>query len=141
MARQFANGKSIIDGQCNVVTQAIVSDFITQGHFSRHIRRMKLLYKRNQDELVTLIKRHLNGELVPVPVEAGMHFVAWLRENIDAEVIAHEALEKNLIVHPISQYCISAKHRNGLVLGFAGFSIKEMETAVLILKSVLDNHK
>jgi len=141
MARQFANGKSIIDGQCNVVTQAIVSDFITQGHFSRHIRRMKLLYKKNQDELVTLIKRHLSGQLIPVPVEAGMHFVAWLPEGVDAEIIADEALEKNLIVHPVSQYCISANHRTGLMLGFAGFSFNEMEAAVLILKDVLDIHK
>ena len=141
MARRFANGKSIIDGQCNVVTQAIVSDFITQGHFSRHIRRMKLLYKKNQDELVALIKRHLKDQLVPVPVEAGMHFIAWLPEGLDAGIIANEALQQNVIVHPVSQYSISTIQRNGLLLGFAGFSFKEMETAVLILKNVLDNHK
>ena len=140
MARQFANGKSIIDGQCNVVTQATVCDFITQGHFSRHIRRMKLLYKKNQDELVALIKRHLNDQLIPVPVEAGMHFVAWLSQDMDAEEIAGEALQKNLIVHPVSWFCISANHRNGLMLGFAGFSFKEMESAVLILKGVLERH-
>lgn len=140
MARQFATGKSAIDGQSNIINQAIAAEFISQGHFSRHIRRMRLLYKKAQDDLVDLINSHLRNRLTPVPVEAGMHLLAWLPQAIDGAVIAREALKDGLIIHTVSQYCLTAAHRNGLILGFTGFTSAEMEEAILILKRVLKRH-
>jgi len=137
MARQFATAKSVIDGQSNIITQAIVCEFIRQGHFSRHIRRMRLLYKKNQDDLVSLVNQHLAGLLTPVPVEAGMHLLAWLPPDINAEVIANEALKEGLIIHTLSQYSIKYDHPNGIILGFTGFSFAQMEAGILLLKKVL----
>lgn len=138
LARQFATAKSVIEGQSNIINQAVACEFIKQGHFSRHIRRMRLLYKKNQDDLVDLINKHLNGKLIPVPVEAGMHLIAWLLAGVNAEKIADEALKDGVIIHPISGYGIEFKHQNGLILGFSGFLFKEMEEAVLKLKGILD---
>ncbi|SDS66819.1 transcriptional regulator, GntR family [Mucilaginibacter mallensis] len=140
MARQFATGKSVIEGQSNIITQATISEFITQGHFSRHIRRMRILYKKAQDDLVSLINLYLKNRLYPVPVEAGMHFVAWLPSNINAAVIANEALKEGLIIQTLNQYSIKSDNQNGLILGFTGFSFVGMEAAILILKRVLDRH-
>ncbi|MDB5086289.1 MAG: hypothetical protein JWR09_283, partial [Mucilaginibacter sp.] len=140
MARQFATAKSVIDGQSNIITQAIVSEFISQGHFSRHVRRMRLLYKKAQDDLVSLINLHLKGRLTPVPVEAGMHFIAWLPTSVNAEIIANECFKAGVIINPLSSSGIKFKYPNGLILGFAGFSFGEMEKAVLTLKQVLDKH-
>ncbi len=140
MARQFSVGKSVIDGQSNIITQAIVSEFISQGHFSRHIRQMRLLYKKAQDDLVSLISLHLKNRLIPVPVEAGMHFVAWLPATVNARAIANEALKEGLIISPLSNYSIKFEHPNGVILGFSGFSITEMEAAVLVLKRLFDRH-
>jgi GntR family transcriptional regulator/MocR family aminotransferase len=140
MARRFTAGKSVIDGQNNIITQAIVAEFIRQGHFSRHIRRMRLQYKKKQDDLVGLLLLHLKGKLTPVPVEAGMHLIAWLPADMDAGFIAGEAKKQGVVVHAINQFCLKADHLNGLILGFAGFTFKEMENAVLTLKNVLDNY-
>jgi GntR family transcriptional regulator/MocR family aminotransferase len=140
IARQFATAKSVIDGQSNIITQAIVSEFIRQGHFSRHIRRMRLLYKKAQDDLANLINLHLKNRLTPAPVEAGMHLLAWLPSAINASVIANEALKEGLVIHTLTQYGIKFEHPNGLILGFSGFTFKEMEAGVLVLKRVLDKH-
>jgi GntR family transcriptional regulator/MocR family aminotransferase len=142
MTRQFTTGKALIDGQTNIISQAIVAEFIRQGHFSRHIRRMKLLYKKAQDDLVGLINRHLNNWLTPVPVEAGMHLLASLPANspVSAAVIAEEALKEGLIILPVSKYALQFNHPNGLILGFAGFSFAQMKAAVLLLKRVLSRH-
>jgi GntR family transcriptional regulator / MocR family aminotransferase len=140
LARQFATAKSAIDGQSNVITQAIVTEFIQQGHFSRHIRKMRLLYKRNQDDLVSLINLHLKDKLKPVPVEAGMHLVAWLPQHINAGVIAAKALKEDLIILTLSQYSLKFSHPNGLILGFSGFSFNEMEAGILVLKKVLSEY-
>lgn len=137
MARSFATGKSVTDGQNNIITQAIMTEFIKQGHFSRHIRRMRALYKKSQDDLVSLINRHLKGKLIPVAVESGMHLLAWLPPAMNAKAIADEALKEGIIVHAISQYSIQFDHPNGLILGFSGFTYVEMEAAILILKKIL----
>jgi GntR family transcriptional regulator/MocR family aminotransferase len=137
MARMFATAKSVTDGQCNIITQAIASEFISRGHFSRHIRRMRLLYKKSQDELVSLVNRHLKGILTPAPVEAGMHMIAWLPEGVDAAAVANKAADSGIILSPVSHYCINATYPNGLIIGFSGFTYVEMETAVLRLKKAL----
>jgi GntR family transcriptional regulator / MocR family aminotransferase len=137
MARQFSVAKSAIDGQNNIIEQAVVSEFISQGHFSRHIRRMRSLYKKAQDDLVDLIKKHLGKMLVPVPSEAGMHLLGWLPPGSDGDGVAREAAKEGLIVHALSQYGIRFEHKNGLMLGFAGFTYEELEEAVLVLKRVL----
>jgi GntR family transcriptional regulator / MocR family aminotransferase len=138
MARIFAVGKSVIDGQSNAFNQAIVSEFIRQGHFSRHIRRMRLLYKKAQDDLLGLIGLHLKNKLTPVPVQAGMHLLAWLPPSANAELVANEAQKEGLIIHPLSQYSIRCNHPNGLTLGFSGFSYPEMETSIIKLKRLLN---
>jgi GntR family transcriptional regulator/MocR family aminotransferase len=138
LARRFAVAKSAIDGQGNIITQATVAEFITQGHFSRHIRRMRLLYKKAQDDLVSLINLHLPGVLTPVPVEAGMHLLAWLPGGADAGAVAADALKHGLVINTLSQYSIKFAPKNGLILGFAGFRFEEMEKAVLVLKGALE---
>jgi GntR family transcriptional regulator/MocR family aminotransferase len=138
MARQFATAKSVIEGQSNIINQATACEFIQQGYFNRHIRRMRLLYKKNQDDLVSLINQHLKDKLIPVPVEAGMHLVAWLLVGMNAKVIADKALKEGVIVSPISNYGIEFRHEHGLILGFSGFLFNEMEKAVIKLRFVLD---
>lgn len=138
MARQFTVAKSAIDGQSNIINQAIISEFISQGHFSRHIRRMKLLYKKAQSDLASLISLHLKDLLTAVPVEAGMHFIALLPLAINAKTVAREALKEGLIIQPLSHYSIKFGDPNGLILGFSGFTFKEMEHGVIKLQGVLD---
>ena len=138
MARQFAVAKSAIDGQSNIINQAIISEFISQGHFSRHIRRMKLQYKKAQDDLASLINLHLKGLLTPIPVEAGMHFIALLSLALNAETVAEAALKEGLIIHPLCHYSIQFGEPNGLILGFSGFTFDEMVVGVMRLKGVLD---
>jgi GntR family transcriptional regulator/MocR family aminotransferase len=138
MARQFTVAKSAMDGQCNIINQAVISEFISLGYFSRHIRRMKLLYKKAQDDLAGLISLHLKGRLTPVPVEAGMHFIALLSPPLDAGTVAEAALKEGLIVQPLSHYSQKFGEPNGLILGFSGFTFEEMMEGVIKLKRVLD---
>jgi GntR family transcriptional regulator/MocR family aminotransferase len=138
LARQFAIGKSVIDGQTNIITQAVVSEFIREGHFSRHIRKMRLLYKNAQDDLVKLIHQHLKGKLEPVPVKTGMHFLAWLPVGADAGIIADKALEHGVILNSLECYSLQSKDRNGLIMGFSGFSFTEVEKAILVLKQIFN---
>jgi GntR family transcriptional regulator/MocR family aminotransferase len=137
IARLFATAKSVIEGQSTLTNQVIVTEFIRQGHFSRHIRKMKLLYKKAQDDLVNLVNLHLPGQLTPVPVEAGMHLVAWLNPGIEAEQLVAEAIKVGVIITPVSGYAIKYKQPGGVLLGFSGFTFPELEAGVIALKRVI----
>jgi GntR family transcriptional regulator/MocR family aminotransferase len=137
MARQFSVAKSATDGQSNIINQAIIAEFISSGHFGRHIRRMRLVYKKAQDDLVELINLHLKGMLTPIPVDAGMHLLAWLPNGVNAQTVAEAAKQEGLIINTLAKYSVRFKHDNGLILGFTGFKLAEMEPALLKLKKVL----
>jgi GntR family transcriptional regulator/MocR family aminotransferase len=136
LARKFATAKSVIDGQTTILNQAAAFEFIHRGFLSRHIRKMKIQYKKNQDDLVRLLNLHLSDHLQPLPVDAGMHLVALIRDNSNSQEIVAKAAKKGLIIHSLSEYSLNKKIPNGLVLGFAGFKEKDLEMGVLLLKKV-----
>ncbi len=59
----FVSAKSMMDRQCPVFEQMIVTEFLKQGYFTRHIRKMRMLYKSRQEFLINEIEKELNGIL------------------------------------------------------------------------------
>ncbi|HEY0680167.1 MAG TPA: PLP-dependent aminotransferase family protein [Chitinophagaceae bacterium] len=138
VAQQFKFAKSITDRQSPVIDQAILSEFIVSGHFSRHIRRMRMLYNQKQEELISLLNKHLADEVIVSPVNAGMHVVAWLTKHKKADKIVAEASKRGIILHAVEEFAIKFRPKAGLLMGFTGFSYKEMERAVIVLRNCLN---
>jgi GntR family transcriptional regulator/MocR family aminotransferase len=137
MAQQFKLVKSTIDRQNPVIDQAIVAQFMQEGHFARHLRKMRVLYKKQQDELVSLLKKHLGAYMEVDACDTGMHLVVWMLQPCDTRELAKKALNEGIILQPVADYSVRFEHNNGLVMGFTGFSTKDMELAVMKLKRLL----
>ncbi len=137
MAAQFRIAKSVIDRQSPLIDQAILAAFISQGHFARHLRRMRTLYHKAQDELIALLQQHLPQQLEVCAGDAGMHLVAWLTRHKDAGMLVKKAAEQGLVLHAIDEYVLRFKQPPGLQMGFTGFSSAAMRQAVLSLKKLL----
>src|SRR6185436_15014233 len=74
----FIGARYLIDRQPPSLCQAVAAEFLRQGHFAAHIRRMRLLYREQRDALATTLKRRTAGQLkVEVP-DQGMHLIAYL---------------------------------------------------------------
>ena len=113
-----------------LLEQMALADFLAEGYFVRHVRRMSLFYKERRNTLVEALKRELGHKLeVSVP-EAGMHLVAWLPSGISAQEAAHRAAASGLPILPVSQFSQRSLHRDGLVIGFASASPQELRTGV-----------
>src|SRR5581483_4454136 len=120
----------LISGYPPLLEQMALADFLTQGYYGRHIRRMGSLYKERRDVLVEALRRELGKKLeVSVP-EAGMHLVAWLPSGRSAQAVAQRAAASGLSILPISAFSRRALPRDGLVLGFANASPHELEVGV-----------
>src|SRR5258708_39530085 len=74
-----------------LLEQLALADFLAEGYFARHVRRMSLLYRERRNALVEALRQALGKRLeVSVP-EAGMHLVVWLPERMSAQAVAHQA--------------------------------------------------
>lgn len=116
--------------------QAIVSDFIVEGHFATHIRRMRKAYHERYQALYAGVKAHLSDYLDIMPTSTGMHTVAFLKQGLNAEEVAKRAAERGLTLTPIGRFCIVPYERQAFALGFSGFSPAQIDTAIGVLKNV-----
>ncbi len=110
----FASAKSMMDRQCPVFEQMIVSEFIKQGYFTRHIRKMRMLYKSRQEFLINEIENELEGILKINPSPAGMQIIGWLPKGLKDKEVVEAAKKYNLIVNALSDYSIKFFKRIGI---------------------------
>jgi GntR family transcriptional regulator/MocR family aminotransferase len=101
-----------------LLEQLALADFLAEGYFARHVRKMRLLYKERRDALVDALTWELGTRLdVSVP-EAGMHLVVWLPSGMSAQTVAKRAAASGLHMLPISRFSLRPLQRDGLVFGF-----------------------
>ncbi|MCI0347815.1 MAG: PLP-dependent aminotransferase family protein, partial [Acidobacteriales bacterium] len=134
----FAEAKSVISRHASLPEQAVLCDFITQGHFGRHIRRMREIYAERLSVLLESARQKLGGLLEISNVEAGLQTVGWLRQGSDAESAAKAAAARQVEVIPLSHYGRGAAGREGLQLGFAALDPREIRRGVQELAVVLE---
>ncbi|GCE10322.1 hypothetical protein KTT_01810 [Tengunoibacter tsumagoiensis] len=112
-----------------------LADFIAEGHFTRHLRRMRLLYIERRNALIDALTQEM-GDMLNIPVpEAGMHLMAWLPEGMSAHLASQQAAAYDLHIMPISQSRPS--QRDGLLFGFASATPKELRAGVKTLAKAL----
>ncbi|QHT66786.1 PLP-dependent aminotransferase family protein [Rhodocytophaga rosea] len=133
----FTSAKAMADRQNPVTEQAILAEFIAEGHFARHLRRMRVLYQQRQEVVLRAAQTRLAGLLEVEPAAAGMHVVGWLPEGIDEKAVVARTVEYGLITHLISDYAIYHKTKPGLLLGYTSFDNDTLTEGISTLEKAL----
>jgi GntR family transcriptional regulator / MocR family aminotransferase len=133
----FIAAKALADRHAPSVEQAVLADFIAEGHFARHVRRTRLLYAERQSALVDAAAGELAGLLEVTPAEAGMHLVGYLPEGVDDQAISRQAAAYTVEAPALSSYAQAPLRRGGLLLGYAAFSQAEIYTGIRRLAAAL----
>lgn len=115
--------------------QAVLAEFIAEGHFTRHIRRMRTLYAERRSALLEAASG-LPLELYAPPTR--MHLVGWLPNGVDDRLAAQKAAKQQVRVLPLSMFAMEPLARGGLVLGYAAVNQQEIEEGVGRLAAALD---
>ena len=129
---------SITRRHAPLMEQAVLCDFITAGHFGRHLRRMRQIYAERLNVLLDSARQNLAGLLEISGIEAGLQTVGWLQRGINAESAAAAAAERNVEVTPINIYSHGNVASTGLQLGFAAIDAKEIRRGVQDLALALE---
>jgi GntR family transcriptional regulator/MocR family aminotransferase len=117
--------------------QEALAEFITEGHFARHIRRMRVLYGDRRNALVESINQELGSTVQMLGDEAGMHLTVTLQKARRDVEIAQRAARQNLWIAPLSPFYAGKAPRQGFILGFGSTPTTEIPDAVRKLRNLL----
>lgn len=125
-----------------LVQQAALADFMAEGHYAAHIRRVRHLYAKRHALLRQAIARHLGGDWPVASQDAGLHLVLLLPAEMDDVRISNELRAQQIAVRPLSHYYQSAgRARRGLLLGYACVPEGLIDQGVrVIAKLIVDVH-
>jgi GntR family transcriptional regulator / MocR family aminotransferase len=122
--------KSLTSRHAPVLEQVVLCEFIRQGHFGRHLRRMRQVYAERLSVLLEEARRKLAGLLEVSSVEAGLDTMGWLADGLDSGAAAAAAAKCNVEVTPLSRFGGGRLAQKGLQLGFAALDIREIKRGV-----------
>jgi GntR family transcriptional regulator/MocR family aminotransferase len=117
--------------------QEVLADFIREGYFARHIRRMRILYRDRRSALVDSIGKELGSMVEVLGSEAGMHLAVTLPNGSRDLEIAARAARQNLWIWPLSPCYVGEVSRPGFILGFGSTAVADIPRAVRELRNLL----
>lgn len=108
----------IMHTHCPYLFQATVAAFIKEGHFARHLKKMRSLYASRRRLLIKALENRLGDVITVVARPGGMHLLLRLADGLDDRTIATNAKNLGVPVHPLSSFYQGTAAENGLLLGF-----------------------
>jgi GntR family transcriptional regulator/MocR family aminotransferase len=115
-----------MDWHSPVPVQAGVAGFIAEGHLTRHVRKMREIYRRRRNTLLDALARELAQWLTPVPSFYGMHVAAIAKPDVDTETAAAAALGMGVRIHTLSRYFLGEPDRSGMIFGYGAADLSQI---------------
>jgi len=128
--------KHLLDVCSPALEQRALARFLGSGEYNRHIRRMRVVYRRRRDALLRAIVKHIPGIAVE-GVAAGIHVLLRLPDGCDDAAVAAAAEYHGVRVTPLSRFSISRPTGPGLVIGYGRVAEQALEGAVATLAKVI----
>jgi GntR family transcriptional regulator/MocR family aminotransferase len=134
---RFLTGRACAGLSSSLMDQAVLTDFLTEGHFTRHMRRMRELYAERQALLLQEAAKDLTGLLTLYPEETGMQLVGWLPEGSNDQRASQVISTYQVIAPPLSLCHIQSPNKGGFLLGYAGVREADIRDGVHRLAQTL----
>jgi GntR family transcriptional regulator/MocR family aminotransferase len=128
--------KRLTDHHTTWPVQRALAEFVAGGHLERHVRRMRREYARKRAALLGALGQveHLAR---PLGLEAGLHCCLLLRDDLDPDRVAALARERGVGVSTMDADYLGPVRRRGLLLGYGGLQLAEVERGAVVLAEAL----
>jgi len=134
---QFVRLREALDIFSPTLYQLVLTDFLQEGHFARHLRRMRSLYLSRRNALIESLQAHLGKALRPYNTDAGLHLSAFLPSGADDLEIVRRAAQRGISAGALSDCYAGRRPKSGLILGFGGADETRIDSAVRTLSKVI----
>ncbi len=131
LCQQGDRGHSVLD-------QAVAAAFLAEGHFARHLRRMRLAYRARRDALSDALRKQFGDRVIIAPGPGGLHTLAYFNNLPDDAAAAARAASLGLQPVPLSALFIGPAVRQGLLMSFTNVAEKDAPAIVRRLARALE---
>ncbi|MGH7573242.1 MAG: PLP-dependent aminotransferase family protein [Gemmatimonadota bacterium] len=135
--QRFVDAREAFDLFPPSLYQLALAEFLREGHFARHLRRMRGVYRERRDALLTGLARHCGDWLTVHNADAGLHVAAQLPAGLDDGDVVRRMAERGVTATALSTCYAGTERLSGLLLGFGGSTERRLLEATRILGEVL----
>jgi GntR family transcriptional regulator/MocR family aminotransferase len=132
-----SRAKWLCDRQSPTLEQYALTDCITEGHFERHIRRMRHLYDRRRQVLVKALNHYLGSRVIILGENAGIHLMAKIETALPDEVVIQNAASRGVGLISAQGYYLTTPKTGEFIFGYAQLNETQIEQGVQQLSQVL----
>jgi GntR family transcriptional regulator / MocR family aminotransferase len=138
LLNRFLQLRETLDIFSPTLYQLVLTDFLQEGHFARHLRRMRAIYFRRRNALVESLRTDLAEFLTPCNTDAGLHLSAFLHRGMDDLEVVRRAAQRGISASALSACYMGKRPKKGLILGFGGADESLIHPAAQTLCKVIE---
>lgn len=135
--QRFVDAREAFDLFPPSLYQLVLAEFLREGHFARHLRRMRGVYLERRDALLAGLAQHCGNRLAVLNADAGLHVAVLLASGLDDGDVVQRMAARGLTATALSTCYAGTVRRNGLLLGFGGSTPRRLFEATRVLGEVL----
>jgi GntR family transcriptional regulator/MocR family aminotransferase len=128
---RFRELGEILETGLPLLPQKILAQFLSEGHFYRHLKKMRILYQQRRRMMLEAIEMSFPGLFEFELTDGGMHIVAFLQHGIQDIALAALWTQHELYVRPLSNWYVQTQKRYGLVIGYTNIQSREQAQSIL----------
>jgi GntR family transcriptional regulator / MocR family aminotransferase len=130
--------RAVMDQHSSTIDQATLALFLTEGFFLSHVKRMRNFYAGRRAYFVEQFEKFLGEYFILEVRQAGLHFVAWMRNAEDFPLFAQARKETGVIPWKLSFLCVEADLKPAFVFGFAAWSRAQIKEGLAKLAAAFE---
>jgi GntR family transcriptional regulator/MocR family aminotransferase len=136
LIEEARRAKGLLDDFSPALDQLTLAELLRRGHYDRHVRRARKVYRARRDRLIAALETWL-PELTIEGVAAGVHLLLRLPDGVDDGAIAEAARRARIAVSPLSIFQLTPAVSGGLVIGYGSLQDSAIEEATRALAQVI----
>ena len=135
----FSRAKWLCDRFCPILEQYALTDWIREGQFERHIRRMRQLYNSRRQALIAALRKYLYDRVTILGENAGIHLMAKIETDLSDETVIQKATAAGIGLISAREYYVQPQNQGEFVFGYGQLEETEIERGIFKLSQVLSS--
>ncbi|MTC61037.1 aminotransferase class I/II-fold pyridoxal phosphate-dependent enzyme [Providencia rustigianii] len=137
LSEAFTMMKYYSDSHCSYLEQAALAQFIQEGHYARHIRKIRKICHERQNAFCQHIQLYVPHLFDVQMTDSGIHTVCWIKQGYSLDIILKQCRELNFGAQPLSRYCINSPNNNAILFGYAAHTEQDIIQSIQNLSQKL----
>ena len=113
--------------------QRQLTEFMNNGHFERHLNRMRNIYKTKRDYILGVLEPYMD-QIEIYGMDSGLHMLIYFKSQLAEEDLTQKAIDAKLHIIPLSNYCIATladrRYKSTIILGYAALNMEQLKAGM-----------